>query len=163
MKRVQNQTKHLFTQPLCYGQDLSWSILKRSKISLNSVFSSLISCLTRDKKKNSLPSYLPTDRRRTVGFMPFPRVSKIWTRVTDFIFTIIIAPRVSPKNRTLYPPHWIDLINNILLLVWYVMWDLERRWDQPRNATLLPTERTRLTQHVSHSKHQFNHKISLIF
>ena len=82
----------LFTQLLRLGR--IWHkvfFLKRSLTGLNSEFSfSLTSCLNK-AEEHSLSYYLPIAGRRSIGFIPFPRVlvlcemqpvsSRIWTRV----------------------------------------------------------------------------------
>ena len=68
---------------------------KQSLTGLNSEFSfSETSCLNKAEEP-SLPYYLPIDRGRIIGFIPFPRVlvlcemqsisSRIWTRVAESI------------------------------------------------------------------------------
>ena len=61
---------YVFTQLLCYGQNVAQGQLLSSVAGLNSVF--LLDCLTKVKEL-SLPYYLPIGEKRIEGFMPFPK------------------------------------------------------------------------------------------
>ena len=88
---------YVSTKPLHHEQDKARSqFLSRVLLVLNLEFSFFrIGCHTKAKEPR-LPHYLPIARRRTNGFMLFPRalaqremetaLSKIWSQVTHSIF-----------------------------------------------------------------------------
>ena len=63
----------IFTNPSERAGYDTRSIFKRSLTGLNSEFSFLTNCLTKDEEP-SLPYYLPIAGGRIIGFIPFPRV-----------------------------------------------------------------------------------------
>ena len=86
-------SNYLFTQPLHRRQDVTRSIFKQSKASLNSVFF-LLDDLSKIKER-SLPYYIPIAEERTNELMPFSEVlvlceiqttsSRIWTWIANSI------------------------------------------------------------------------------
>ena len=133
----------IFTKPSTRAGYDTRSILKRSLTGLNSEFSfSMTSCLTKAEEP-SLPYYLPIDKGRIIGFIPFPRVlvlckmqsvlSRIWTPVAmpisydDNHYTMVtlvlslsllemkLVTQVKILNRTLCVPLHANALERIYL------------------------------------------------